>query len=59
MKKKRVGLVGLSFNENTDDLRESPSVLVAETLLGKGCELMIYDPGISLSRLAGRNLAFV
>ena len=57
--KRRVGLVGLSFKVDTDDLRESPSVLIAETLLGKGCELNIYDPGVSFSRLAGRNLAFV
>jgi len=56
---RRIGLVGLSFKAGTDDLRESPQVLLAETLLGKGHDVRIYDPGVSISRLRGRNLAFV
>jgi len=51
--------VGLSFKANTDDLRESPLVMLAEILLGKGFDLRILDPGIQVTRLHGRNLAYV
>jgi GDP-mannose 6-dehydrogenase len=56
---RRIGLVGLSFKAGTDDLRESPLVILAQALLGRGFDLRIYDPGVSVSRLRGRNLAYV
>lgn len=53
--RRRIGLLGLAFKANTDDLRGSPMVAVAETLLGRGYELHIYDPQLNLARLIGSN----
>jgi GDP-mannose 6-dehydrogenase len=57
--KQRVGLVGLSFKEGTDDLRESPAVELAERLIGKGRDVRIYEPSIAPGKLHGSNLNFI
>ncbi len=57
--KRRIGMIGLSFKTGTDDLRESPLVLMAEHFVGKGLALQIYDPVVHLSRLLGANRRFV
>ena len=54
-----VTLLGLSFKPGTDDLRESPLVLLAERLIGKGCRLRIFDPDVRLAQVVGANRAFV
>ena len=41
---KRVGMLGLSFKPNTDDLREAPSIDVARDLLADGAQVVAYDP---------------
>ncbi|HVH69901.1 MAG TPA: UDP binding domain-containing protein, partial [Candidatus Dormibacteraeota bacterium] len=58
-KKRKVGLLGLSFKAGTDDLRESPLVHLAKRLLGEGCELQIWDDNVTLGRLIGSNRQFI
>ena len=55
----RVALLGLSFKPDSDDLRESPYVDLAETLLGKGYEVRIHDPVLNPSSLVGSNRQYV
>jgi GDP-mannose 6-dehydrogenase len=54
-----VALLGLSFKMNTDDLRESPKVELAERLVGKGFDVRIYDPVVHPARLVGSNRRYV
>jgi GDP-mannose 6-dehydrogenase len=58
-RKRKVGLLGLSFKDGTDDLRESPMVQVAKTLIGEGCNLKIWDKNVVLGRLIGSNRSFI
>jgi GDP-mannose 6-dehydrogenase len=55
----RLGVFGLAFKENTDDLRESPVVVLLEHLIGKGRQVRVYDPHIRLEEIYGSNQRFV
>ncbi|MGH8851498.1 MAG: UDP binding domain-containing protein, partial [Casimicrobiaceae bacterium] len=57
--KRRIGMIGLSFKTGTDDLRESPLVLLAEHFIGKGCSILVYDPEVHLSNLLGANRRYI
>src|SRR5690349_19090733 len=57
--RRRIGMIGLSFKAGTDDLRESPLVIMAERFIGKGLQLSIYDPQVNVARLIGANRRFI
>ena len=55
----RIGFNGLAFKAGTDDLRESPIVLIAEHLIGKGYDVKIHDQGIEASLITGANQEYI
>jgi GDP-mannose 6-dehydrogenase len=52
---RRVGVLGISFKADTDDLRESAVVELVERLLGKGFDLRLFDHNVNMARLIGAN----
>jgi GDP-mannose 6-dehydrogenase len=55
----RIGVIGLAFKEDTDDLRESPVVTLLEQLIGKGRDVKVFDPRIQLESIYGSNRNFI
>ena len=56
---KKIGILGLSFKENTDDLRESPVIPLIENLIGRGRDVRVWDPHIRLAGIYGSNLRYL
>ncbi len=44
IKDKRIGVLGLAFKQNTDDVRLSPAIALCEHLLREGARLRVHDP---------------
>jgi GDP-mannose 6-dehydrogenase len=58
-RRKKIGILGLAFKAGTDDIRGSPNVEIAESLIRNGCEIAIYDSNVSIENLFGSNRAFI
>ncbi len=58
---KRIAILGLSFKPNTDDIRDAPSLAIAEGLLRRGAKVVAHDP-VAMDAVArtalGRRLEF-
>lgn len=44
LKGRTIGLLGLAFKPNTDDLREAPAIDIARKLIERGCKVKAHDP---------------
>lgn len=44
LKDKKIGVLGLAFKQNTDDVRSSPAIDLCQRLLRGGAKLRVYDP---------------
>ena len=54
-----IGMVGLVFKPNTDDLRESPAMRLVEQLLKTGKDVVVHEPEIRVDLLIGANLKYL
>lgn len=55
----KIAVLGLSFKPATDDVRESPTISLIETLVGRGYKVMVFDEIVDPEKLIGVNRAFL
>ncbi|HXH49314.1 MAG TPA: nucleotide sugar dehydrogenase [Terriglobia bacterium] len=58
-RRQRIGVLGLVFKSDTDDLRESPACELVKRLIAAHKRVRVYDPRVRLDRLLGANQTFV
>lgn len=59
IKSKRVGMLGLSFKPNTDDLRFAPSLKIIKKLQEEGAKIKVFDPqGMDKARNILKDVSF-
>ena len=44
VRNKTIGILGLTFKSETDDMREAPSIAITARLAGEGADIRVYDP---------------
>ncbi|KQT49355.1 UDP-glucose 6-dehydrogenase [Devosia sp. Leaf420] len=56
---KTIGILGLTFKPNTDDMRDAPSIAIIQTLQDAGATIRAYDPeGIEMSKSVMQNIEY-
>jgi UDPglucose 6-dehydrogenase len=59
LEEKRLGVLGLTFKPNTDDIRESPAIYIIRSLLEKKAKVSVYDPaGMDNSKKVLKNIDY-
>ncbi|MBW1729867.1 MAG: UDP-glucose/GDP-mannose dehydrogenase family protein [Deltaproteobacteria bacterium] len=57
---KHIGILGLTFKPNTDDIRESPAIKIVSSLLQRGARVTAYDPaGMEASKRVLKDVTYV
>jgi UDPglucose 6-dehydrogenase len=60
LKDKKIGVLGLAFKQNTDDIRMSPAIELCQRLQKEGASLRVYDPkAMDKARAVLNNVSFV
>jgi UDPglucose 6-dehydrogenase len=60
LKDKKIGVLGLAFKQNTDDIRTSPAIELCQRLQKEGAVLRVHDPkAMDKARAVLKNVTFV